>query len=499
MTPTAPQLDITVIYFIYGLSFFTLGLAVFMESGRIPMLAEARILRPLAVFGILHGLHEWIELFMMPLAGQGLLPPSAAFIRIALLVLSFASLFAYGIRAIHWPTRPFIADSLGGLLILIFYFGLLFISGNTPRLNPNGWADNADVLARYLIAIPSGLLAAAALRSQYLRWRETNPSLAVCLGWAGGGFCIYGLTHLFVKNSSMTLSPYLTADYFKEYVGIPIQGLRSITAAVVAVGLIRAIHHVDQRRRQQLQLAQQEKLDALDKLQSELEKRKKMRRELLRHTVIAQEEERKRIARELHDETSQALTANSLSMSTLKTMIPHNPEAFEIINRSQDLCRSMARGLHRLVHDLRPAQLDDLGLVPSLHYLIDEARRNSGIRINFMVHGNIQRIDPLAETVLFRITQEAITNIARHADTDHGTIQLYFSPLQISLEIKDSGKGFSNENIPVFGGGCGLAGMRERAESVDGDIMIESHAGQGTKIEVVIPLKPSAAAQEQSE
>ena len=92
MPPSMLQLDITVIYFIYGLSFFTLGLAVLLESGRVPMLAEASILRPLAAFGILHGLHEWMELFLMPLEAQGILPPAIAFIRIALLIISFASL-----------------------------------------------------------------------------------------------------------------------------------------------------------------------------------------------------------------------------------------------------------------------------------------------------------------------------------------------------------------------------------------------------------------------
>ncbi len=492
MTPIAPQLDITVIYFIYGLSFFTLGMAVAMEAGRIPILAEARILRPLAVFGILHGLHEWIELFMMPLAAQGILPPSAAFIRITLLTVSFASLFAYGVRAIHWPKRPPAADSLAGLIILIVYFSTLFLANMTPRLNPDTWANNADVLARYLIAVPGAFLAAAALRSQYRRWRDDYPPLAGCLNLTAGGFFVYGLSNLFVKTTAITISPYLTVDFFENSVGLPIQFFRSITAAIVAISLLRAIHLVEQKRRQQLISAQQERLDALNKLQNELEKRKKMRKELLRHTVIAQEEERKRIARELHDETSQALTANSLRMETLKTLIPENPVAYEIISRSQDLCRSMARGLHRLVHDLRPAQLDDLGLVPSLHYLTDEARRNNHLMINMKVTGDPQRIDSLVETVLFRITQEAITNIIRHAHTDHATIILDYTPQQVSLEIEDFGGGFANENIPIFGGGCGLAGMRERAESVDGDILIISQPDQGTKIEVVIPLPPAS-------
>ena len=400
MPTHALQLDITIIYFVYGLSFFTLGLAVFLELSRIPILAEARILRPLAAFGILHGLHEWIELFMMPLAAQGILPASAAFIRITLLTVSFASLFAYGSRALDWKKPPFAVDSLAGLIILTIYFTLLFITGNIPRLNPGAWANNADIMARYLIAVPSAFLAAAALRKQYQRWHDDDPSLARCFIWTAIGFFVYGLSQLFVNAKSSSFPTYLTIDFFKENVGLPIQGLRSITAVVIAAGLIRAIHLVEQKRAQQLRTAEAERLDAVNQLQDELQTRKKMRRELLRHTVLAQEEERKRIARELHDETAQVLTATSLTMSTLKQIIPDNPKAHEIINRSEELCRSMARGLHRLVHDLRPSQLDDLGLVPSLHHLIDEARRNNGIKIKLEAKNNEHRIDPLVETVL---------------------------------------------------------------------------------------------------
>ena len=493
MQTTALFLDITIIYFIYGLSFFTLGLAVFLESGRIPILAEARILRPLAAFGILHGLHEWIELFMMPLAAQGDLPPSAAFIRITLLAVSFASLFAYGIRAKNWRNPPFAADTLAGLIILAAYFTLLFITGNIPRLNPGIWVNNADILARYMIAIPSAFFAAAAMHKQNLRWRDKNLALAKCFTWATGGFIIYGLSQLFVNATGTPIPNWLATTFFTEITGLPVQGLRSITAAVITIGLVRAIQLVEQERREQLLTAEQEKLNALNQLQIELVKRKTMRRELLRHTVLAQEEERKRIARELHDETAQVLTATSLTMSTLKQMIPDNQDAHEIINRSQELCRSMARGLHRLVHDLRPSHLDELGLTPSIQHLIQEARRSNGIKINLDAPDNTPRIDPLVETVLFRITQEAITNIIRHADIDHATIRLNFTPQHVSLEIKDTGKGFANNNATTIESGCGLAGMRERAESVEGEILIESQPGQGTRIEVVIPLNPATA------
>ncbi|MDH5297548.1 MAG: sensor histidine kinase [Desulfobulbaceae bacterium] len=494
MHPSGPELDLVIIYFIYGLSFFAMGLTVLLEAGRASTLAEARVLRPLSVFGIIHGLHEWLEIFLMQWESAGLNDPLLSIARIVLLAISFTSLLAFGVQVLRPPRRLAAEDAVVGGAILILYATILTLTGNTPWANPSSWTANADVLARYLIAVPAALLAAIALRAQARQWLPKDRLLARSLMWAAGGFLVYALSQVFVKPADFTISPYLTTGAFKNTFGLPIQSLRGVMAALIAVGLIRAIHLVERDRQRQLHTAQQERFSALEQLQHELEKRRGMRRELLRHTVLAQEEERARIARELHDETSQVLTAASLNMATLKSMIPDHPQVHELIDKTQELCRLMARGLHRLVHDLRPAQLDDLGLVPSLHHLVDEARRQSNLKIKFTVSGAPKRIDPVVETVLFRITQEAITNITRHAMTDVAAIRLDFTPQQVSLEIEDQGIGFTAHIMPLFDGGCGLAGMRERAESVGGAILIEGLPNQGTKIEVVIPLRPHAPA-----
>ncbi len=488
MQPTGPELDTIAVFFVYGLSFFTMGLAVLFEASRVPVLAEARVMRPLAVFGLLHGLHEWLELFHMQWAALGQVYALLPVARIVLLTASFLSLLAYGVRVLQIPYQRKRADVVVGGALLILYAGTLVVTGHAPWQTAEIWSDYADALARYLIAIPAGLLAAMALRSQARQQPKQDRALTASLALAGGGFFLYGLSQAFAGKGNSILSPALTTDAFRNATGLPIQSLRGLLAAVVAIGLIRALHLVERKRREELITAQQERLAALEQLQRELEKRKEMRRELLRRTVLAQEEERARLARELHDETSQVLTAASLNMATLKNILPDQPLAHELIGKSQELCRAMARGLHRLVHDLRPAQLDDLGLVPSLHHLTDEARRFSNLKIKLKVNGEPQRIDPLVETVLFRITQEAITNITRHARTDRADIRIDFSEQQICLEIEDHGAGFSPDGLPLFGGGCGLAGIRERAESVGGAVLIESQPNQGTRIEVVIPM-----------
>jgi two-component system sensor histidine kinase UhpB len=149
----------------------------------------------------------------------------------------------------------------------------------------------------------------------------------------------------------------------------------------------------------------------------------------------------------------------------------------------------MSQGIYRMVHDLRPAQLDDLGLVAALQYLVDEERRRVGLNIVLEIRGSIRRLDPLVETVLFRVAQEALTNIAHHARCETARMQLDYQPAQVTLLVNDLGVGFDLQRELEPPRGWGIAGMRERAESVGGRLKIVSVPGQGTRVEVVIPLQ----------
>jgi len=219
----------------------------------------------------------------------------------------------------------------------------------------------------------------------------------------------------------------------------------------------------------------------------ELTKRENLRSELLRHTVRAQEEERARIARELHDETSQVLTAFTLDLATLSKTIPNQRRARDLVERLQSLSRQMSQALYRLVHDLRPAQLDDLGLVPALEYL-KENSLSKGLDVSIAVEGRPRRLDPIVETVLFRVAQEALTNTVRHARTEQAKMSLHYKTQEILLRISDCGVGFNPVESFIPPRGWGLAGIRERVESVSGALKIDSTPGKGTIVEVTIPL-----------
>ncbi len=478
------------LYFIYGLTFFCMGLTMALEAGRSPLLAEARILRPLAAFGLLHGMHEWFEIFMMQWSWQGYsIPTYFAILRLFLLSVSFVSLAAYGIQVLQPPKRLAATDAYVGFFMLILYLSLVTLTNNTPMNNPDNWAANAEALSRYSLAFPGAILAGLALLNQAKQApARSEKTIGTYLRIAAFCFFVYGIAHIFVAPAKFFPARYLNAEVFKELTGIPIQVVRVAMAIIFTYSLVRATQIVDKLRHEELLKAQQDRLTALEHVQQEMLKRRRMRQELLRHIVLAQEEERARISRELHDETAQILSAAGLNMASLQNMLGDNAEAQELIDRSKTLCRQMSQSLYRLVHDLRPAQLDDLGLIPALRHLADEGKRYRNMNVSLQVFGEKQRLDPLIETVLFRVAQEAITNVSRHADTTVVDISLQFEPNMVIIKVRDQGKGFDAEKIRLSPPGWGLAGMQERVESVSGEFKIYSTPGEGTLIEVKIPL-----------
>lgn len=482
------HIGIVLVFFVYGLAFFSMGIALSLEIGRSPLLAERGILRPLAIFGLLHGMHEWIEILLLQGVWLGLpFPPSLAGLRVAVLILSFIPLIMFGVRGL-WPSiRPRMTPIIIILGALIYFLVLQEIN---HLLGANNTVARSDALARYLLAIPGSIMAALAMRSRARQVRcENRLRLANCFFWAAVGFAIYGVTQAFVSKTDFFPASLIDSDLFINTFGVPIQVFRAAMAVLVTVNLLQAIQVVEQEREQQLLTAQQARLEALERVQQELVEREDMRRELLRHTVIAQEEERTRIARELHDETAQLLTAFSLNLATLRSALPKKSSSEQLVGRLVDLSRQMSQGIYRLVHDLRPAQLDDLGLVPALQYLIDECKQRIGLSVTMEVSGERRRLDSLVETVIFRIAQEGLTNVGRHAQVSIASIHLEYSPGEVRFQVSDGGVGFDPNQILIPPHGWGLAGMWERVESVGGQMKIESQPGKGTLVKVTIPVK----------
>ena len=206
--------------------------------------------------------------------------------------------------------------------------------------------------------------------------------------------------------------------------------------------------------------------------------------------INAQEQERKRIARELHDETSQMLTSLLISLAILEKSVT-TQEASDRIADTRKLAHQTLRAIRNLSIDLRPSALDDLGLLPALRWYLKEYQQKCAIEVEFNESGFQERLPAELETVLYRIVQEALTNTARHSNACKVVITMRQEHDAVYATIADDGQGFDVEAIrksPDQERGLGLVGMNERAVLLDGTLDILSSLGHGTIVKVRIPI-----------
>ncbi|MDI6695872.1 MAG: sensor histidine kinase [Anaerolineales bacterium] len=484
-------MNITLVYFIYGLAFFSMGLAMLFESGRSPSLAEAGALRPLAVFGFIHGSHEWLEMFLDQ--SDWLVFEDPVFVgrlRVGILTASFLALMIFGMRML-WVRRSLqrrewiIWNIVLGIYIALMILGATIVWGaHQDRLG------HLDASVRYLIATPGAWLAAIALLRQLPNGEfQRRKSLRAGLHSAALGFFLYGFTQLVVPPLDTFPANWLNTSTFLATMGFPVQAVRAGLAILITLSLIYVVNMLEKERQSQFLSAQQARMSALNQLHQELIQREVMRRELTRRIVLAQEEERARIARELHDETAQVLTAFMFHLAALRQSIPADTNVQKQYENLQRLSQRMSLGIYRLVRDLRPALLDDLGLASGLQYLAEDNKNSSELQVELNIRGKKRRLDKMVETVLYRIAQEALTNVVRHAETQQASIDLEFTEHEVILRVTDWGIGFDVSTVLSTPDSLGLAGMRERAESIGGQLIIDSAPGQGTRVEARIPIE----------
>jgi PAS domain S-box-containing protein len=208
--------------------------------------------------------------------------------------------------------------------------------------------------------------------------------------------------------------------------------------------------------------------------------------------LSAQEEERKQISLELHDEMGQALTAIGISLKEIEEELPSDLYSTigENLSDIHYLIDKASRQISELSLDLRPSMLDDLGLVPTLRWFINKTAKRTKLNVKLETIDIGKKLDSDIETVLYRVTQEAINNIVKHAEAKHVIVRLELNQESIALYIKDDGKGFDVEEALMgqVEGRIGLLGMQERAAIVRGSLSIQSRKGHGTVILAEIPL-----------
>jgi len=214
-------------------------------------------------------------------------------------------------------------------------------------------------------------------------------------------------------------------------------------------------------------------------------------RHLSRQLLMAQEQERKRISRELHDQIAQTLTGINVHLATLKVETDVNAKGLrKKIARTQRLVEKSVDIVHRFARELRPTLLDDLGLIPALHSFLKAFTKRTGLRIRFTAFSGVEQLSSTKRTVLYRVAQSALANVAQHAHATRVDIGIRKSPGAIHMEIHDNGSGFEVERV-LFAKRhkrLGLLGMRERAEMVGGSFAVQSAPGKGTTIRALIPV-----------
>jgi signal transduction histidine kinase len=506
---------IVIVFFFYGLAFYSMGLALLVESGRASEMGFARSMRFLAGFGLLHGVHEWLDMFDqgMMLVLQRSFPICICWFRLTLLVTSFIALLAFGEQLlIHERNDRSPTWRLTLLATIWFAFSSVAVQV-IYQLDDAAWINVTDVLARYVLGIPGSLLAFWALWRQRAIFQQQGMGRFVRhLTVAAGALALYGIVGQFITRPSFIFpASILNTELFLRVTGFPIQLFRAVMASVLAVAMIsvlRALEVENDQRLQSGELARREverlhhnelaqfnrELQAANeetaRLLAEVRSSDQRRGELIHNITAAQEAERQRIARELHDETGQSLTGLALGLRGLAAQAETNPD---LVQQRLPVLEAMATAalgqLRHLINDLRPPQLDDLGLIAGLRWLIERFNEQHGPEAILEIRGETRPFAPEIETSLFRIAQEGLNNVAKHARARHTSITLDFDDGP-SLTVCDDGIGYDptlvlDSHKPRTA--WGLIGIQERANLIHAALILDTAPGEGTCL--IIRLK----------
>lgn len=260
-----------------------------------------------------------------------------------------------------------------------------------------------------------------------------------------------------------------------------------VVTGLVSLGLTEMMHAAEQRARavtRELEVKQAA-------LEQEIIERKTAQVEcviLFRRIVSAQEQERQRISRELHDQCGQELTAMGLELKVLSDAIENGRDVAPRLDSLKRLLERISEDIHHLSLKLRPSVLDDIGLAVAVSNYLESWQKLTGVAVDYECSGwGETRIAEDVETALYRVLQEALTNVARHASAPVVSVVLSRSSSAIDLIIEDRGQGFDMANVRESGARLGLLGMRERMTAIGGSLEVESTKGEGTTVFARVP------------
>jgi PAS domain S-box-containing protein len=299
-------------------------------------------------------------------------------------------------------------------------------------------------------------------------------------------------------------------DGSRVTVSVHIDPLRDENGTIV--GVVNFFHDITEQNQSEQALRESEqqlrtlaesleakvniRTDELEQRNSEVMLQTEELRELSRRLVQTQDEERRRIARDLHDSVGQTVTVLAMNLSRIEQFAKHNPEISKTVEESCELVQGLSKEIRTLSYLLHPPLLDETGLADAIRFYMDGLAERSGLKIDLTIPNDFGRLPDDLEVAIFRIVQESLTNIHRHSGSQTAAIRLSHDHDIVSLEIQDQGKGMSKDKLAAIrtqGTGVGITGMRERVRHLKGAMKVESNS-KGTKISVTFPMSSTTDA-----
>lgn len=450
-----------IILFVYGQIFFVLGLVIVLQSWRYSRLALARSLKWLAAFGILHGLHEWGDVFI-PVQAQFLTSfwiDALLGVQVVLLAVSFFCLFQFGVEMLRpLPNRLWLLRYLP-VAVLVLWF---MLAGGAFFSNSGDWVTVSAIFARYSMGFTGAILAAYGLRrqAQSLIAPLEMPRIWRTLQMAGLALAGYGIfAGLVTPPASFFPANWLNSTALEQITLIPVQIYRSVLGLILMLAMLRVLEVF------QVELDRQ--IRGLEEAQM----------------IIA---ERERIGRELHDGTLQTIYATGLLLKSVeRELIKHNSSEM-VINRIRqvvDMLDEAVTEIRTYIGVLRDSS-NTKSLATGLQELAKARHLRSMVEVDLKLDLPPQRSMSSARVGhLLAITNEALSNVMRHAGATRVIVSATSTDGQLKLGIQDNGQGLPNDYLQGFG----LKNMRERARLLGGEMSIESRINFGTTISVEVP------------
>lgn len=312
------------------------------------------------------------------------------------------------------------------------------------------------------------------------------------LGWrvfAGNAAVLLGVSAFLLLTPATISSPVVISEALVLVAAVSVSLLLNLLLIERALApmdelrrLMRRVDPLDPGRRVVLPGADADVAALADAFNGMLDRLETERRESARRALTAQEDERRRLARELHDELGQVLTGVLLLMDEASKAPA--PRALEALEEGREAARASIDEVRRIVRDLRPEALDDLGLSSAVNLLAAQFERQSGVRLERRIPPGLDGLGPDEELVVYRVIQEALTNVARHAEATTAWLEIEPDAHGLHVEVRDDGRGLGSRPHPDGG----MRGMRERALLVGGSLAVGSSPGAGTRVALDVPL-----------